>query len=471
MESADREQATAHLENVTQNLQLVADLGYGDVALAVRGADGALSVTADARPVTASAAVAASRVGMRLTGDREIEAFEALATGAVVRGTRRRVVRGTGYSTSAYPLGPPGEPSAVIVRNVSTQVSDAPGTMETRFIEAAEDLIDVLRAGPLVTPEGEPFSTVRVAGDGMVRFDAGGRVVYASPNAVNIMRLAGLEGSLAGTPGTALPGGSVAVDPVLRRAAGTALAVEARVEGRVLGYRVIRLTDGALALVHDRTEAYRREQEIKVKEATIREVHHRVKNNLQTIASLLRIQARRAESDEARRALGEATERVSSMAVVHDMLAASTEERIDFAEAAKTVVDLVRQGLAGESEAVAVEVAGSTGLVPSHVATSLALVVAELVHNAIEHGFAERGSGAVSVSMRRLQREVVLQVRDDGAGMPPGFDPASAATLGLSIVRTIVEDNLHGTISFSGARGTTVTVRFPLVSVPERGEE
>jgi two-component system, sensor histidine kinase PdtaS len=226
-----------------------------------------------------------------------------------------------------------------------------------------------------------------------------------------------------------------------------------------------------LILVQDRTEAYRREQEIKVKEATIREVHHRVKNNLQTIASLLRIQARRAQTEEARRALAEANERVSSMAVVHDMLASSTEERIDFTEAARTVVDQVRRGLAGESRAVTVSVDGSTGLVQSSVATSLALVVAELVHNAIEHGFAEGGSGAVEVSMRRLPGELVLTVRDDGSGMPDGFDPSSAANLGLAIVRTVVEDNLHGTLSFSGGRGTTVTVRFPLQSDPASGEE
>jgi two-component system, response regulator PdtaR len=131
--------------------------------------------------------------------------------------------------------------------------------------------------------------------------------------------------------------------------------------GRVLGYRAIRVERGVVVLVEDRTEARRREQQLKVKEATIREVHHRVKNNLQTIASLLRIQARRVESEEARHALAEANERVSSMAVVHDMLASSTEEQIDFTEAARTVVDMVHRGLAGECAAVQVSVEGSTG--------------------------------------------------------------------------------------------------------------
>ncbi len=460
-----------HLDNVAENLQLVADLGYGDVALATRDADDVLKVVADARPVTAVAALAASRAGTVLARDREVEAHEAIALGRVTRGTRRRISRGISYMTSAYPVGSGARPHAVIVRNVAAQVLDAPGAMELQFMQAAEDLLAVLCAGPLRSADGEPFSTLRVAGDGVLRLDAEGRVAYASPNAVNIMRLAGFEGGIPGTVGTRLPGGPSAIAPVIQGRAGNAAATEIKAEGRVLGYRAIRLEHGVLVLVQDRTEAYRREQEIKVKEATIREVHHRVKNNLQTIASLLRIQARRAKTNEARRALAEATERVSSMAVVHDMLAAAAEERIDFTEAARTVVDMVRRGLAGESEHVSVSVEGSTGLVPSQVATSLALVVAELAHNAIEHGFHESRGGSVVVSMRRLPGELALVVRDDGVGMPDGVDPLAAATLGLAIVRTVVEDNLHGTISFSGGRGTTVTVRFPLEDAPEPDEE
>jgi two-component sensor histidine kinase len=241
-----------------------------------------------------------------------------------------------------------------------------------------------------------------------------------------------------------------------------AIAVDTDVADRVLGYRSIGLPAGALVLVEDMTEARRREAEIKVKEATIREVHHRVKNNLQTIASLLRIQARRSDSDEARRALAEATERVSSMAVVHDLLAGSDEEMVDFAAAARTVTDLVARGLVGEGSAIEVVVDGSTGEVDAHTATSLALAVAELVHNALEHGMAERESGRVEVTMRRLADELVLVVRDNGRGLPAGFEPVSSANLGLAIVRTVVEDDLRGTLTFSGRRGTTVTVRVPL---------
>jgi two-component sensor histidine kinase len=247
----------------------------------------------------------------------------------------------------------------------------------------------------------------------------------------------------------------------------SAIAEDTEVAERVLGYRSIGLPAGALVLVEDLTEARRREQEIKVKDATIREVHHRVKNNLQTIASLLRIQARRSDSHETRRALAEATERVGSMAVVHDLLAGSDEERVDFAEAARTVVDLVRRGMIGEGSGIAVTVEGQTGAVDAHTATSLALALAELVHNALEHGFADRETGHVEVGMRRVEGELVLTVRDDGAGLPAGFEADTTANLGLAIVRTVVKDDLRGTLAFSGGRGTTVTVRVPLEDAPD----
>jgi two-component sensor histidine kinase len=274
------------------------------------------------------------------------------------------------------------------------------------------------------------------------------------------MRLAGVEGAVAGGPVSELPGAERAIVSLVRGTGARALQIE--FGDRVLGYRTIGLGDGAIVFVEDITEARRREQEIKVKEATIREVHHRVKNNLQTIASLLRIQGRRSESEDTRRALSEAMERVSAMAVVHELLAGSTEEKIDFMTVAESVVEMIRRGLAGDNPGMTVEVSGRSGMVPAQVATSLALVVAELVHNAIEHGLSGCQAGSVRVNIRRLPGEMVLAVRDTGTGVPEGFDAGRASNLGLAIVRTLVEDDLRGTIAFGSGRGTTVTVRFPL---------
>jgi len=449
----------AHLDNVAANLQLVADMGYGDVALAVPGTDGRLAVIADARPNTAVAPIATSRIGRVLEPAEEPEAYAAFEAGQPVSGQRRRVARGIGYTTSAWPIGGR-QLHAVILRDLAEQVSDSAGAMETAFMDVAEELLDALRDGPIVDVRtGEPFSTVRTAGDGVMRVGALGTIAYASPNAVNIMRLAGVDAALTGMQASGLPGGGFGIAPVLGTQSG--IAVEIQVAERVLGYRTIDLPAGALVLVEDLTEAHRREQEIKVKDATIREVHHRVKNNLQTIASLLRIQARRSDSPEVRRALAEATERVGAMAVVHDLLAGSDDERVDFSQVAQTVVDLVRRSLVGEGHGVIVAVEGQTGEVDARTATSLALALTELVHNALEHGIGTRDGGRVDVSTRRVAGELILTVRDDGAGLPHCFEAARSAHLGLAIVHTVVQDDLRGTIAFSGGRGTTVTVRVP----------
>jgi two-component sensor histidine kinase len=411
--------------------------------------------------VTAVSAIGASRVGRVLDEGDECEAYEALRSGTPSCGTRRRTARGIVYATAAYPIRTDGALVGVLLRNLAEQVTESPGAMEVAFMGLAERVVCLLSEGPILDVDtGAPFSTVRRAGDGVMEIDASGVVVYASPNAVNIVRLAGSESAVAGRAATELPGGATAIAPVVHSRGGRAVVIE--VAGRVLNYRAIGFDPGALVLVEDITDVRRREQEIRVKEATIREVHHRVKNNLQTIASLLRIQARRASSEEARRALTEAVDRVASMAVVHEMLATATEEAVDLTAVAHTVVDMVVRGMAAEGTAHA-RVEGETGLVPAAIATSLALVLAELVHNAIEHGLGS-GSGEVTVTLRRTAGVLVLSVHDTGSGLPEGFDPSVSGNLGLAIVRTVVEEDLRGSLSFSSGRGTTVAVRVPMTA-------
>lgn len=452
-----------HLQNLADNLQLVADLGYGDVALAVADEIGKLTIVGDARPVTAVTAAPTSRVGQVLHAEDEPEAYEAYTTGTPVSGDRYRTTRGIRFTTSAYPVGTP--TYAVIIRQLGEQVAEAPGKMERAFMDVAEELIEQMRLAPLVDVATDaPFVTTRKAGDGLLRLGADDVVEYASPNAINILRSVGVEGAVAGLGVRALPGSAVAMTPVLR--GGGCVRAEIEAGERVLNYRTLALPHGgAVVLVEDVTEARRREQELKVKEATIREVHHRVKNNLQTVASLLRIQGRRTENPEVDRALSEAVERIGAMAVVHEMLAAATDETVDLTEAARTVVDMVRQSVAEPGSKVTATVEGQPVVVPAAAATSLALVIAELVHNAIEHGFAGRLGGSVEVAIKRLPAELHIAVRDDGVGLPEGFSAAHDAKLGLAIVKTVVQDDLGGTLAFGEGRGTVVTIRAPLSRV------
>jgi two-component sensor histidine kinase len=454
-----------HLENVASNLQLIADLWYGDAALAVVNRSGDLAILADARPSTAADPVAESRAGLVLSRIAEPEAYASVERGQPVMGARRVMPGGGTVTIEAYPIGTPAA-TAVVLRTFGEQIETTTSRMENAFIESARDLLQTLRDGPLLdTRTGRPFWALRRAGDGVLRVSRRGIVTYASPNAVSIMRNAGVEGRVTGMRAAELPGGAIGISPLLGTSG--ALATELEVGGRTLGYRALALSTSLLVLVEDLTEARRRERELGIKEATIREVHHRVKNNLQTIASLLRMQARRSDSDEVRRALTEATERAASMATVHDLLAHSDHERVDFAEASRRVVDLVRVGTLGSDSRITVVVTGSTGLIDAIPATSLALALTELVHNALEHAFEPGAEGTVEVDLVRSAEGLELTVRDDGRGLPADFDVATARGLGFSIVRTLVEEDLRGTLTVARDGGTTISARVPL---KERGE-
>ena len=209
------ETARVHLANVADNLQLLADLGYAHVSLAVAGADDSLTVVDEARPSTAVTPHVAPRAGQTLERAAEPEAYEALASDRPVKGDRRRSARSIKYTTSAYPIGD-GEPFAVVVRDLAQQVAAAPGRMEIAQMDSIEELLETLRVGPLVdVATGELFSTTRHAGDGVLRVRPTGRITFASPNAVNIMRLAGVEGRVTGMQASALPGGGFGISPVL----------------------------------------------------------------------------------------------------------------------------------------------------------------------------------------------------------------------------------------------------------------
>lgn len=451
-----------HVVNVAANLQLVADLGYSHVALLVPVGSGELALFADARPMTAVATEAArSAAGNIVDRADEPEAYDAIATGGPACSVQRRKRRGIAFTSTAYPIGPSEKPYAVAVRHLAQSVAEAPGTMEVVFMRLAARVLERLCDGPLTDLDTDlPYATTRTAGDGILEVEEGGAVVYASPNALVILRLAGLEGTPIGGSASTLPGGAIAIAPVLGTDGARSTTVE--VGGRTLDYRSIGLDPGALVLVEDITEARRREQELRVKEATIREVHHRVKNNLQTIASLLRIQARRSATPEAADALEEAVERVSSMAIVHEMLAESTADSVDLSAVVRTVVQMVRRGLAGDESSIVVRVEGETGLIPAQTATSLALVVAELVHNAIEHGTGSLGPGEVTVTMRRTPTTLQLEVSDSGPGFPSEFGVDTSAHLGLAIVKTVVEDDLRGTLEFNIGPGSFVLVTVPV---------
>jgi two-component sensor histidine kinase len=201
------------------------------------------------------------------------------------------------------------------------------------------------------------------------------------------------------------------------------------------------------------------------KDATIREVHHRVKNNLQTVAALLRLQARRIQSDEGRLALQEAMRRVATIALVHETLSEGLGETVDFDDVVGRTLSLAVD-LAAPTARVEVRREGKFGEMRADNATPLALVITELVTNAVEHGLKTRG-GTVTVVAERDDKSLRALVRDDGEGLPEGFS-AESAGLGTQIVQALVGGDMRGRIVWSRLEGggTEVSVEVTLQSQP-----
>jgi two-component system, sensor histidine kinase PdtaS len=209
---------------------------------------------------------------------------------------------------------------------------------------------------------------------------------------------------------------------------------------------------GGVVLLRDVTELRRRDRLLLSKDATIREIHHRVKNNLQTISSLLRLQSRRLTSVEAKAAVNESVRRIRTIALVHETLSREAGDDVAFTEIVRPLLRLAEEGLQSQDRPVQFTVSGDGGKLPAIVATPLSVVLTELLQNAVDHGFPEgSGGGRVNVQLANDSKELVVRVVDDGQGVAPDFQIDNATGLGLVIVRTLVTTELAGTIEMTPA--------------------
>jgi hypothetical protein len=321
------------------------------------------------------------------------------------------------------------------------------------------------------------------AGDGFIRLDVDGVVSYASPNALSAYHRMGLTSELEGQNLIAVTRPLIS-DPFEARelaehvldslAGGASMRIEVDAGGATVLLRTLPLVvqgkaAGAAVLARDVTEIKRRDRALISKDATIREIHHRVKNNLQTVAALLRLQARRTTNPEGREALIESVRRVSSIALVHDALSMSVDEEVNLDDVIDRILPIMND-VATVDTPIRINRAGMLGVLDSDRATALIMVITELVQNAIEHAFepaaceATAVGGSVTIRAERSARWLDVVVHDNGRGLPEGFSVEKSDRLGLQIVRTLVSAELDATLQMQDAAegGTDVVLRVPI---------
>lgn len=471
----------AWLTHLSADWQLLADLDCADLVLWVRTSEGSFVAVAQSRPSSAPTLFYRDLIGQEVREQWAGEMQRAYEEGQTIRSSEpdwfdeiptQLTVTPVFRRISPYTADLVPSPIAMITRHTNLAGGRPRTRQETTFRACADDLFEMIVAGDFPDPEAPPVERRGMprASDGLVRLDPEGVVTFASANALSALNKLGFGGELEGESlvevVSTLVQDRVTVDEatplVVTGRAPWTTDIEVRdiiVTMRAIPLREAGRRTGAIVLCRDTSDVRHQEQELITKDATIREIHHRVKNNLQTVAALLRIQARRSRSDEARESLTQAMRRVSSIAVVHDTLAGGFRQTVDFDEVFTRVLKLIAEVSASHNTRVRPRVEGSFGSLPSEYATPLALALTELVTNAVEHGLEGR-EGEVVIDVDRGPDGLKVLVRDTGVGFEAG---RIGQGLGTQIVRTLVEGELGGTIDWTAqpGEGTTVTVEVP----------
>jgi two-component sensor histidine kinase len=467
------------LRELVADWQLLSDLSFADLILWVplrkdfkSWPTGYISV-AHIRPTTAATLFAHDVIGEEIPYGSRPNIDHALSGAEIVRDTQPELLGEFMVKEETIPVIVEDQVIGVISRHRNSELMRQPSRLELNYREIAHNLYRMIAEGTFPFPDaGSLFDPAPRVGDGLIRLDVNGVVSYASPNARSAFSRLGwiseLEGHVLGEVAQSLSRirPDAHEESIALGLNGKALKrVEIENIGGTIDFTVLPLLQGgsrigAIVLLNNVTELRRRERELVTKDATIREIHHRVKNNLQTVSALLRLQARRIEDPGASAALNEAVRRIASIALVHETLSSSRDSSVAFDEVLDSLVSHALE-LSPRMNELRIERTGKLGSLEPRIATPLALVITELIHNALEHGLAEEGL-ALGIHLDSSGSDLTVTISDDGVGLPEGFDIATSPNLGLQIVRTLTENELRGRLTLiSDENETRAVLTFP----------
>jgi two-component sensor histidine kinase len=454
------------------SLDLLADLSHADLLLLCPDGSEAV-VVADARPETVPSLYGQSQRGRRLSREQAPAVFNILFDGRSRHHFGGVMVRGVPTMQEVFAIANQrGRTVAALSNEMPMLEHERLRRRSAVFRKAIERVRELVMAGRL---EGaEKIGRLGVH-DGVMVIDSHGQIQYLTAVAEHLYRRLGYADSLVKTQLSELDTNEYVCFRAMER--GVCLEQRAEEQDSIWIKRAIpllpasdqgllarlsgRTLNGAIVFIQDITDEVRKERELKIKSAMIQEIHHRVKNNLQTIAALLRMQARSASSGEVADQLRQTVSRILSIAVVHEFLSKDEQAVINIHEVGNRILDEVIHGTLDPEKRIELRLEGARQFrLPAQQATSCALIINELLQNAVEHGYRERRDGTVSVHLAETEDSMTMEIRDDGDGLPEGFDLESAG-LGLRIVRTLVREDLKGQFSLENGRGVRALVSFP----------
>lgn len=474
------------LRRILDDWQVIADLSFADLMLVIPIQENGvqrLVVAAQCRSSTVVSRQIDDMVGKNLPDSLVAPVYDNL-NGRVDGGIDHyRMVGSATVCDDFVPVRHNDKILGVLVRETNMMTRLVNGHYESESIKVGHEIFAMIGDGTFPYVDdllSKQRHDPRVS-DGFLILSEDGIVEYAAPNAVSCFRRLGLVTDLIGRylsefitdriqendkvpeslPGV-LTGKFFADSEITTSNASIALRCFPLFSG---GSRT-----GAVILCRDVTEVRRRERELETKDATIAEVHHRIKNNLQAVSSLLRLQARRTKNEEVRKELQEAQRRVETIAVVHEGLSQTADEVVDFDAVIAKLLRMAVEVASTDEQEIKISYLGQFGMMPAQDATPLSLVLTELVTNCVEHGFENRKEGNILISVGRSGKNLNVVVEDDGNGLETEVDEkgksvkASGSGLGTQIVNTFVTNDFGGTIKWgvNHPHGTRVEISIKL---------
>lgn len=482
--------AVSHLGALISEWGMLADFCFADMLLYLPVRNDRWLIGAQVRAATGQTLYHTDYVNTWASETEHVLLDSAYKSGEIIRGEIRVEAIGGTANMLTIPVRHGDQVLAVLSREWVTDAARRPGQLETTYLEIFANFAEMIAHGlfPFQGKVADTSIAPRV-GDGVIVLNADARVRYASPNAVSALHRVGVSANAVGQTLAELGVAETAARHAFERKEPVVEEFEQAADVTLLTRSIPLLKQtshgpevtGGVLLLRDVSELRRRDRLLLTKDATIREIHHRVKNNLQTISSLLRLQGRRLSSLEAKEAVAESVQRIRTIALVHETLSREPGENISFIEIVRPLMRLVEEGLQSADRPVTFIVRGEGGRLPATVATPLSVVILELLQNAVDHAFPEGSpGGSVVVSLSHDEHSLGVRVVDNGTGLQPNFELSKATGLGLTIVRTLVTTELAGSIQMrravrsdgkesgiemnSDGQGTVVELKVPIAN-------
>lgn len=452
------EEDVRRIKELVVNLPLIADLNKANVFVDCPTKEGKHAiVVAEAIPSTAKSVYEKPVVGKFAYEAFEPSVIFTLRTGKPMFLNRAITQEGKTVDQSVVPIKGSGNRviGTLIMEKDITELVQRQQKMEA-LSEATEALSGILMG----LAENRPIIPEMLE-ESIFFIDQDRKILYCNPSGTNLIQEIREDGNWIGR---SLVNYFPYIEPILNDP-NELIVQEVKMLNKVFQVKKIELLQqgkmsGTFVIFKNITELREKERELIVKSVAIREIHHRVKNNLQTVASLLRLQMRRGLPEESKVHFEESLNRITSIASVYEIILSGTNvDDVDLFKLVEKIGNSLVFEADQENKKISITYFGSHIQINSNKAVSVALVVNELIQNCVKHAFKSIHNGKIEVRFSKKTGHMEIQVIDDGEG----YSPKSKTSLGLEIVKMMIEHDLSGHFSIKRAkRGTIATVKFPL---------